>query len=229
MTAARIRLWELPIRIFHWSLAAAVLSAIASGLTGGNWMIWHQRLGLVAVGRPAFRLVWGFAGPTHARFSSFWPTPGKVAAYLRGAWRGIGHNPLAALSVLALLGTVAFQASRGLLANDDIAFNGPFYALIDKATNDAATGWHRTAVNVLYLLVARQVAAIAFHARIKRQNLIRPMITGWHEGQGAQPTCGGSRHTLAFSLALALLVVYAASGTWLPAPVTPATSPTMDW
>lgn len=229
MTASRIRLWDLPLRLFHWSLVATVLGAISTGLIGGGWMVWHGRLGLAVVGLLAFRLVWGFVGSTHARFAAFFPTPGKIAAYLRGQWQGVGHNPLGALSVFALLGLLAFQAASGLLANDDIAFNGPLYPLIDKALSDAATGWHRLAVNALYLLLALHVAAIAFHARIKRQNLIRPMITGWHEGPAEQESRGGGLPLFVCALIVALAVTYAASGMWIPAPAPLAPAPTMDW
>lgn len=229
MTAIRIRLWDLPLRLFHWSLVATVLGAISTGLIGGGWMVWHGRLGLAVVGLLAFRLVWGFVGSTHARFAAFFPTPGKIAAYLRGQWQGVGHNPLGALSVFALLGLLSIQVASGLLANDDIAFNGPLYPLIDKALSDAATGWHRLAVNALYLLLALHVAAIAFYARIKRQNLVRPMITGWHEGQAEQESRGGGLPLFVCALIVALAVTYAASGMWIPAPAPQAPAPTMDW
>lgn len=229
MTASRIRLWDLPLRLFHWSLVATVLGAISTGLIGGGWMVWHGRLGLAVVGLLAFRLVWGFVGSTHARFAAFFPTPGKIAAYLRGQWQGVGHNPLGALSVFALLGLLSVQVASGLLANDDIAFNGPLYPLIDKALSDAATGWHRLVVNALYLLLALHVAAIAFHARIKRQNLIRPMITGWHEGPAEQESRGGGLPLFVCALIVALAVAYAASGIWIPAPAPLAPAPTMDW
>ncbi|WP_150428042.1 cytochrome b/b6 domain-containing protein [Dechloromonas sp. CZR5] len=229
MTASRIRLWDLPLRLFHWSLVATVLGAISTGLIGGGWMVWHGRQGLAVVGLLAFRLVWGFVGSTHARFAAFFPTPGKIAAYLRGQWQGVGHNPLGALSVFALLGLLSVQVASGLLANDDIAFNGPLYPLIDKALSDAATGWHRLVVNALYLLLALHVAAIAFHARIKRQNLVRPMITGWHEGPAEQESRGGGLPLFVCALIVALAVTYAASGMWIPAPAPLAPAPTMDW
>lgn len=229
MTASRIRLWDLPLRLFHWSLVATVLGAISTGLIGGGWMVWHGRLGLAVIGLLAFRLVWGFVGSTHARFAAFFPTPGKIAAYLRGQWQGVGHNPLGALSVFALLGLLSLQAASGLLANDDIAFNGPLYPLIDKVLSDAATGWHRLVVNALYLLLALHVAAIAFYARIKHQNLVRPMITGWHEGPAEQESRGGGLPLFVFALIVALAVTYAASGMWIPAPAPLAPAPTMDW
>lgn len=229
MTTIRIRLWDLPLRLFHWSLVASVLGAIISGLIGGNCIVWHGRLGLMVVGLLAFRVVWGFAGSTHARFSTFWPTRAKLFAYLRGEWHGVGHNPLGALSVFALLGLLSLQVASGLIANDDIAFSGPLYPLINKALSDAATGWHRLAVNALYLLLALHVAAIAFHACIKRQNLLRPMITGWHEGPPEHEGRGGGRLAVVCALIIALGVTGAASGVWIPSPPPQASAPAMDW
>ena len=122
---ARVRVWDLPTRAFHWSLVAAVTVATVTGTLGGRWMEWHSRAGLLIVGLLSFRLAWGFVGFEHARFASFAPTPTRLRAYLMGQWRGVGHNPLGALSVFALLGILALQAATGLFSNDDIAINGP--------------------------------------------------------------------------------------------------------
>ena len=92
MGEQRVFVWDLSTRLFHWLLAAAVTGAVVTGLQGGALMDWHGRFGLSIVGLLAFRLVWGFVGPTYARFIQFFPTPGKVAAYWRGQWRGEGHN-----------------------------------------------------------------------------------------------------------------------------------------
>ena len=108
-----IRLWDLPTRLFHWLLAALVTAAFVTGLTGGNAMVWHGRLGLLILGLLTFRLVWGLVGSTYARFVQFVPGPKTMLTYLRGGWQGMGHNPLGALSVLALLGHfVAIMASK---------------------------------------------------------------------------------------------------------------------
>ena len=100
----RIVLWDLPLRVFHWSLMAAVTAAIVTGELGGAWMPWHGRAGLLIVGLLVFRVVWGVLGSATSRFTHFAPSPGRLLAYLRGRWRGVGHNPLGALSVFALLG-----------------------------------------------------------------------------------------------------------------------------
>ncbi len=77
-------------------LFVTVTASLLTALEGGNWMIWHERLGLLVLGLLVFRLVWGVLGSTYARFAEFAPTPGRISAYLRGRWHGLGHNPLGA-------------------------------------------------------------------------------------------------------------------------------------
>jgi cytochrome b len=103
-----------------------------------------------------FRVVWGVLGSTYARFVQFFPTPGKVKAYLRGEWHGVGHNPLGAFSVFGLLGLLAFQVTSGLFSNDDIAFVGPLFGLVSKDLSNQLTGLHELASNVIYLLIGRK-------------------------------------------------------------------------
>ena len=176
--ARRFLLWDLPLRIFHWSLVAAVTTAIVTGELGGAWMPWHGRAGLAIVGLLVFRVVWGIVGSATSRFAHFAPSPASVLAYLRGTWRGIGHNPLGALSVFALLGLLSLQAATGLVGNDDIAFAGPLNHLVSDSFGSRATGWHRLLADGLFVLLALHLLAVAFHVIVKRHRLIRPMITG---------------------------------------------------
>lgn len=221
MNSKRIRLWDLPTRLFHWSLALAVVAAVVSGQLGGKLIDWHGRIGLAVVGLVAFRLVWGFVGSTYARFAQFFPTPGQIKAYLADRWRGEGHNPLGALAVFGLLALVAVQVGSGLFANDDIAFVGPLYDLVGREWSDRLTGLHHLLANVLVGLVALHVAAIMFYAHAKKRNLVKPMITGWKEGGEHESAKGGGWPAVAVALALALAAVYGASGAWLPAPPPP--------
>lgn len=214
MTVVRIKLWDLPTRLFHWSLVLAVSVAVVTGELGGDWMDIHGKAGLTIVGLVTFRVVWGFIGSTHARFLSFLPTPGKVLAYLKGRWQGVGHNPLGALSVFALLGLLAVQAGTGLFTNDDIAFTGPLNVLVDEALAGRLTGWHRQLANVLLGLLALHIVAIFFYVRFKKDKLIKPMVTGWKEvPQGASKSATrGGPVALVVALAAAAGAVYVASG-----------------
>lgn len=179
--ATRIRLWDAPLRLFHWSLVAAVGTLIVTGKLGGAWMPVHGYAGRAVVGLVVFRLVWGVVGSAPARFASFWPTPGRIAAYLRGQWQGVGHNPLGALSVLALLTLLALQAGTGLFGNDDIAYTGPLVDLVSTDFSEQITHWHQRLANVLYVLLGLHVAAIAFYKLVKKHDLLRPMVTGWKQ------------------------------------------------
>jgi cytochrome b len=141
----------------------------------------------------AFRLVWGFIGSTYARFSQFVRGPGAIRDYLQGRWQGEGHNPLGALSVLALLGTLILLVATGLFANDDIAFEGPLYALVGKELSDRVVGIHRLIEPLIILLVFAHLAAIVFYTRVKKQDLVMPMITGWKAGVGEPAKGAGNR------------------------------------
>jgi len=173
-----ISVWDLPLRLFHWLLVVSVVAAYVSAKVGGAWIDWHGRIGLFIVGLLIFRIVWGFLGSTHARFLTFFPTFSRLVAYFKGQWYGIGHNPLGALSVLALLLLVATQVGSGLFANDDISFTGPLASLVDKDQSDQFTRWHNSSFNILFVLVILHVLAIVYHRLVKKNNLVGPMVTG---------------------------------------------------
>lgn len=221
----RVRVWDGPLRAFHWLLLAAVASAIATGLLGGSWMVWHGRAGIAIVGLIAFRLAWGLVGSETARFAQFLPSPGALRAYLTGRWQGVGHNPLGALSVMALLGLLAVQVGTGLFSNDDIAFAGPFSQRLDEDLVQSLTGWHHRLVNGLYALIALHLGAIAFYAVVKRVRLVPPMVTGWQDVPRTQLAPRPARAgTLWAALVLGLSAGYAASGAWQGG-ATPAETP----
>jgi cytochrome b len=154
--------------------------------------------------------------------------PAAIKAYLRGEWQGEGHNPLGALSVLALLGTLTLLVATGLFANDDIAFEGPLYSLVGKDVSDRLVGLHRLIEPVIILLVVAHLGAIAYYVRIKKQALVMPMITGWKVGAGETARGGGA---LAFVVALivAVAVVFAASGALLSPPPPPPAGTAPDF
>jgi cytochrome b len=232
MSLRRIRVWDLPTRLFHWSLFLLVAAALVSGQVGGNAIDWHGKIGLAAIGLVVFRIVWGFTGSTYARFAQFFPSPAAIAAYRRGDWHGLGHNPIGALAVFALLALVLAQAVGGLFANDDIAFHGPLFSLVGKELSDRITGLHELVSNFLIALVVVHVATILFYKRFKKNNLITPMVTGWKEvpeGQG-EPARGGGAIAFIVAVLIAGAAVYAASGAWLPAaPPAPVSVPAPSW
>ena len=232
----RIKLWDLPTRLFHWLLVILIISAVITGNLGGSAIDWHGRIGLAILGLIVFRIVWGFIGSSHARFVSFFPTPALILSYLRGQWRGVGHNPLGALSVFGLLAMIAVQLGTGLFANDDIAFRGPLFKLISKELSDTLTGIHEVTIGIVIALVVLHLAAIAFYTHVKKNKLVKPMITGWKDidsakGEQGESAKGGGAIAFVIALLIALAAVYGASGNWLPTPPpqAAATSTTPAW
>ncbi|OEZ61751.1 cytochrome b/b6 domain-containing protein [Duganella sp. HH105] len=211
-TRRRILVWDLPTRVFHWSLVLAVTVAIVSGEIGGDWMEVHGKAGLAILGLVAFRLAWGFAGSTHARFLNFLPTASSLRAYLRGRWKGHGHNPLGALSVFALLGLLAVQATTGLFGNDEISFTGPLFALVEEGLANRLTGLHKQLAYVLLAVLALHIVAILVYLFLKKDNLVKPMVTGWKEVRTGTSAAKGSWTALLLSVAFAVAVVACASG-----------------
>ncbi|MFT3779118.1 MAG: cytochrome b/b6 domain-containing protein [Ottowia sp.] len=176
-----VRIWDLPTRLFHWLLAACVIALVVTAKLGGEAMNWHLRLGYAVFGLLVFRLLWGLVGGHWSRFASFVPTPGRLARYLRGRTRAAdtaGHNPLGALSVLAMLAVLGLQVATGLMADDEIAFAGPLTPLVSGEVVSLATRWHKSWGQYLVIgLVVLHVLAIAWYL-VRRQNLVKPMVTG---------------------------------------------------
>lgn len=236
----RIKLWDLPTRLFHCLLALAVIGAIISGQVGGSWIEWHGKLGVFIAGLLAFRLVWGFVGASYARFAQFFPTPATIKQYFQGRWHGHGHNPLGALSVFAMLGLLSLQVATGLISNDDIAFVGPLADLVSRDVSSAVTGWHALMGKGVIALVVLHIGAIAFYGYVKKERLIQPMVTGWkaieddlanNQPTASQHTQGGGWLALLLALLVAVGVIYAASGAWLPKPLpaAPVQQNTPSW
>lgn len=200
MTAspARKRLvWDLPLRLFHWLL---VLSLGLLWLTQWfgydrfteipaafdlDWMIIHMWLGYWTLGLILFRLLWGLVGPRHARFTSFFPTPGRIARYLGrepGATssKPVGHNPLGALMVFLMLGLIGLQAVSGLFASDDIFTYGPLNGVswLSTATIGRLNAIHHWLFNFILAAIAFHIVAILIYALVLKQNLVGPMVHG---------------------------------------------------
>lgn len=178
----KIRVWDLPTRLFHWALVVCVIGLVVTGKIGGNAIIWHSRLGYAVMALLMFRLVWGVIGGRWSRFAAFLYGPRSVFNYLRGKAHPdhlIGHNPLGAGSVLAMLLVLVAQVGTGLITDDEIAFTGPLNKFVSSANGLLATWYHKDVGQWLLLgLVALHVAAILFYLWRKKENLIKPMVQG---------------------------------------------------
>lgn len=216
--AGRVLVWDLPTRLFHWLLAALVAVSFVTGRIGGTAMSCHEQSGLAILVLLIFRLAWGLWGSRSARFAAFLEGPRTVLRYARAlpgpdAPRHLGHNPLGGWSIVAMLAVLLFQAGTGLFANDDILTEGPLYSWVTKATSDALTRGHLFNRQIILFLVALHLGAVFFHWVVKRENLIKPMITGvknW-EGEVASPA-DGSTWLAAVIAGLAAGAVYLLAG-----------------
>jgi cytochrome b len=173
-----IKLWDLPLRLVHWSLVV-LLAALWWTWKSGRTEL-HEKLGYVTLGILLFRIYWGLFGSSTARFSHFVKGPRAIANYLRGeSPANVGHNPLGALSVLALLGLMIVETGFGLFTQDvDGIEAGSLATYVSYETSDWARGWHSLLFNVILAAVAVHVLAILFYLLVKRDNLVSPMVTG---------------------------------------------------
>jgi cytochrome b len=175
------RVWDLPTRLFHWTLVVLIAFSVVTVKLGGLWMDWHMRSGYAILALVLFRILWGFVGSRYARFSTFVHPPSTVLEYLRGSIsHGAGHSPLGGLSVLAILAMLLLQSATGLFSNDGNFTEGPLARLVTSATGDRLSTVHRLGEWALYLLVGIHVAAIAYYTLFRKAILVRPMVTGDH-------------------------------------------------
>ena len=191
------RVWDLPIRLFHWSLVVLVLVLWLTGEFGGfditltlpgkgstyiSNMDVHALAGQGVFILVIFRLLWGLWGSTTARFSHFVRGPSAVLAESRQLLKGklhtsVGHNPLGGAMIVLLLLLLAGQAISGMFAADDFFFEGPLVHLVSEDTSDRLTGFHHLLFSALQALILVHILAL-FYYLVRGKNLIRPMVTG---------------------------------------------------
>lgn len=215
----KVRVWDLPVRLFHWTLVVLMVVSYFSGRAGGDWMKLHFWSGYAILTLVLFRVAWGFVGSTTARFTDFVKGPWAAIAHLRdllgsGRPREAGHNPLGGAMVVALLLAVLLQVTAGLFSADtDMGtVNGPLALLVADKWVDRATAFHKFWINVLLWMVALHVLAAVVYLVWKRQNLIGAMVSG-RKPLGDVVPPGKPAPTLVFAsgrLAVSLLLAAAA-------------------
>lgn len=215
-----VKLWDLPVRLVHWSFVALLPGLWYTAEKGD--LDTHVKLGMVMLILVVFRILWGLVGTTSARFSHFVRGPLTIGRYLRGLFGKegepiVGHNPLGAISVVALLLLLGGQIALGLVAQDtDGLFSGPLNYLVEYDTAERARELHEFGFNVILAVVVLHVAAILFYLAVKRDNLVGPMITGRkrYSAEVAAP-----RRVPAWRVAVCLLIAWAIGGwVWSGAP-----------
>lgn len=206
-----MQVWDLPLRLFHWLLVVSIIAAYITGELNGLWLEWHAKVGLFVLGLVIFRILWGFMGTTYVRFATFFPSQQKIRNYFKGHWHGLGHNPLGALSIFAMLSLIFAQVLTGLFAyNDEIEFYGPLASLISESWSRRLTHWHEEIFDILMVVIVMHLIAIVYYLVIRQKNLVRSMITGQAqipEQITPHPITGGGVVRLIIAVAVAVLVV----------------------
>ena len=191
-----VKVWDWPVRVFHWTLAASVLGAFVTG-ENEDFERLHQTLGWVAAGLIAFRVVWGLIGTRYARFREFVRRPAQVWAYVKSVRSGqaqhfVGHNPVGAIAVIVLMVLVSLSVYTGwLLTADDVA------EWLEEA--------HEIAANTLITVVLVHVIGVLWGSRTHGENLLKAMLTG---RKTAPSEAGIHRNWGVLGLAMLMAVVW---------------------
>ena len=178
----RTALWDLPVRLVHWSFVALIPALWWTAEYGKIDL--HKKFGLIMLGLVVFRILWGFIGSDSARFDNFFRSPAVVVTYLRGLRSGgyvpsTGHNPLGGWSVIAMLGLLVAQVAIGLFTQDvDGIESGPLNFLVSYDTAEALRELHGVGFNLILLFVTIHIAAIVYYTVVKKDRIVPPMITG---------------------------------------------------
>ncbi|MEK7346104.1 MAG: cytochrome b/b6 domain-containing protein [Pseudomonadota bacterium] len=176
-----VLVWDLPTRLFHWTLAACMVGLVITGNVGGDAMAWHFRLGYTLLALLLFRLAWGFCGGYWSRWAQLPLHPANVWAYLQGrsqAKHRVGHNPLGSWSVVAMLIFLALQVATGLVSDDEITNLGPLSSLMPGVVVSWATSWHKGWGKLILIgLVMTHLVALAWYRWRRHQSLVPAM---WH-------------------------------------------------
>ena len=183
LLAKHVLIWDLPLRIFHWLFACTVIASWYTSDQDNDLIDIHMKLGYFALGLLFFRILWGFVGTKHSRFSSFFPTPSRLRLYINDlrtnqVKSSAGHNPLGSLMVFLMIFLISLQAISGLFINDDVFSSGPYYDSVSKEVEKIMFFLHHNVFDFMIAAIGMHLLAIAYYVRVKKQSLIRPMITG---------------------------------------------------
>ncbi len=170
----RLRVWDLPTRLFHWSLVAIFAAAFITAESEKLRDI-HVIAGYTLAGLITFRLLWGFVGGAYSRFAEFLPTPGTVIGYLKSLLKGnpqhhVGHNPAGAVAIFLLLGFGIAATVSG-------------WAVYEDTGGRLMEELHEGASNGMMAIVLIHIAGVIVSSWLHRENLVLAMITGWKKAR----------------------------------------------
>jgi cytochrome b len=178
----KVRVWDLPTRVFHWALAVFITILVITGELGGSAMRWHFLAGYSVLSLLLFRFIWGFIGGLWSRFSTFLKGPKAAVRYLlhpEDSAPNVGHNPLGALSVIAMLVVLFAQVTTGMFSDDEISASGPLAKMVSSDVVNWASFYHvEIGKWALIGLIVLHIGAIFYYYFKKRENLVTPMVRG---------------------------------------------------
>lgn len=210
----RMKVWDAPVRLFHWAIVLLILCAWAT--QEFNHMDWHVWTGYTILTLLLFRIVWGFIGSDTARFTQFLRSPIAALWHLahlprREADREVGHNAAGGWMVLLMLILIGVQVGTGLFSNDDALTEGPLMHFVSKDQSDWLSHIHSLNFTAIEVVIVLHVVAIALYAVLKRQNLVGPMITGIKQ----MPTDAAAPRLVNSAWAVVTLAVAAGVVAWV--------------
>ena len=211
------RVWDLPTRLFHWTLVGLFGFLWYSGGGSSTEMDWHMLAGYALLALLLFRILWGFWGSRDSRFRDFVTAPAAAVRYGLAFARGRapayrGHNPLGGWMVVVMLVLLLAQVVSGLFATDDISIDGPLHHLVSSSLSGALTDFHGFNINLLLVLAGLHIAAVAVH-RLRGERLVGAMITGRKAGaDDAAPAPAWRALVLAVLAAALVWLVLALAG-----------------
>lgn len=190
------KIWDLPVRLFHWLLVLAILLSFLTGKFGediADWflekaiffdaIVWHARIGYFLMSLLLFRIAWGFVGSSSARFQEWPAAPSQLWRYLKQIAAGEkpsypGHNPLGSYAVFAMLLLLLIQVGTGLFSEDDIMFSAPLASLVSSETSELLHEWHHLNFDLLLIMIGLHVAAVTVYHLWFKESLVPAMFTG---------------------------------------------------
>ena len=184
MENEHIKVWDIPIRLFHWVLVALVTSQFLIAWVFTEQIDLHVKLGYLTLALIVFRIFWGFIGTAYAQFKNFLVSPTSLVAYIKELFnqtsqsKSAGHNPIGGYSTIAIIVCILAQGFSGLFCDDDVFTVGPLRHLVSDNATSIFNQVHALNAKILVGLLCTHVAAIFWHLLVKRENLIKPMITG---------------------------------------------------
>jgi cytochrome b len=234
----RITVWDLPTRVFHWTLVASAATAylVSSGRPAGTTFLVHVTCGYIVVLLLLFRLAWGFIGGAHARFADFVRGPGRAFGYLKALLHGnapryLGHNPAGAAVIVLLLLLLTLLVATGLLAEGVSGGTGPLSWVLPIATARSVGAIHKLLGNTILVLAGIHLAGVVVESFLHRENLVTAMLTGrkpaTHDADRDARAAPASRVLVLLGL-LAILAIAMAGATTIPSQPIPAAAQSGD-